>query len=71
MTLKELKSTLKETPILLINSEDGAAEGLFVDALDIPGEYDKCDVNEIYPYTVDDNLYLGICISLFYEGEEI
>lgn len=67
MMLKEILNIISDANIILINSDDGATEGIFTDALEIPEIYHKCDVDNIIPYFTGNNLYLKICLSLFYE----
>ena len=45
MILEDLMEVLNHARVQLINSDDGAIEGTFEDASDIPEEYHECDVD--------------------------
>lgn len=72
MILEDLMEVLNHARVQLINSDDGAIEGTFEDASDIPEEYHECDVDDVYPYNesrTGDEPVLVVCVSKFYEGE--
>jgi len=76
MSLYDLMEVLNHARVQLINSDDGAIEGTFEDAADIPEEYHEYDVDDVYPYRIDretgsdEEPVLVVCISQFYEEEE-
>ena len=77
MTVAQLMMVLNHARVQLINSDDGAIEGTFEDVADIPEEYHECDVDDVYPYRIDretgndEELVLVVCISQFYEEEDL
>lgn len=76
MSLEDLTMVLNCARIQLINSEDGAVEGLFDEASDIPENYLACEVDDVYPYRIDrenhsdEEPVLCVCISRDYYADE-
>lgn len=75
ITLEDLRLILSNARIQLINSDDGAVEGIFDSVDDIPDVYFDCEVDDMYAYRIDretktdEEPVLCICLSNYYETE--
>lgn len=72
ITLEDIRLVLSNARIQLINSDDGAVEGVFDSIDDIPDEYFDAEVDDMYPYRIDRETHtdeepvLCICLSEVY-----
>lgn len=77
ITLEDIRLIISNARIQLINSDDGAVEGVFDSIDDVPDEYFDCEVDDMYAYRIDrenktdEEPVLCICLSRdYYDDEE-